>query len=63
MGIAVTGDREGGVCLLVGCLMSKQHASVSQGRICHTEIEVSDQTFSSSHSILTPGQQVPSLTL
>ena len=40
------------VCLLVGCLMSQQHASVSQGRICsdnfpccHTEIEVADQTF------------------
>ena len=41
-----------GVCLLVGCLTSQQHASVSQGRICsdncmccHTEIEVADQTF------------------
>ena len=40
------------VCLLVGCLMSQQHASVSQGRICsdnftccHTEVEVADQTF------------------
>ena len=39
-------------CLLVGCLTSQQHASISQGRICsddfacyHTEIEVSDQTF------------------
>ena len=39
-------------CLLVGCLTSQQHASVSQGRICsdnfaccHTEIEVADQTF------------------
>ena len=40
-------------CLLfVGCLTSKQHASVSQGRICsdnstcyHTEIEAADQTF------------------
>ena len=39
-------------CLLVGCLTSRQHASVSQGRICsdsctccHTEIEVADQTF------------------
>ena len=38
--------------LLVGCLTSQQHASVSQGRICsdnftccHTEIEVSDPTF------------------
>ena len=40
------------VCLLVGCLTSQQHASVSQGRICsdnftccHTEIGVADQTF------------------
>ena len=38
--------------LLVGCLTSQQHASVSLGRICtdnftccHTEIEVADQTF------------------
>ena len=38
--------------LFVGCLMSQQHASVSQGRICsdncmccQTEIEVADQTF------------------
>ena len=38
--------------MLVGCLTSQQHASVSQGRICsdsftccHTEIEVADQTF------------------
>ena len=37
---------------VVGCLTSQQHASVSQGRICpdnctccHTETEVSDQTF------------------
>ena len=36
----------------VGYLMSQQHASVSQGRICsdnftccHTEIELADQTF------------------
>ena len=41
-----------GFCLLVGCLSSQQHASVSQGRICtdnftccHTEIEAADQTF------------------
>ena len=40
------------VGLLVGCLTSQQHASVSQGRICsdnltccHTEVEVADQTF------------------
>ena len=38
------------VGLLVACLTSQQHASVSQGRICsdnftccHTEIEVADQ--------------------
>ena len=41
-----------GVCLLVACLTSQQHASVSQGRICsdnltccHTEMQVADQTF------------------
>ena len=28
------GECERFVCLLVGCLTSKQHASVSQGRIC-----------------------------
>ena len=40
------------VCLLVACLTSQQHASVSQGRICsdnftccHTEIEVAGPTF------------------
>ena len=40
------------VCLLLACLTSQQHASVSQGRICtdnftycHTEIEAADQTF------------------
>ena len=40
------------VCLLVGCLTSQQHPSVSQGRICtdnftccHTETEAADQTF------------------
>ena len=38
--------------LLVGCLTSQQHATVSQGRICtdnftccHTEMEAADQTF------------------
>ena len=41
-----------GVCLLVACLASQQHASVSQGRICsdnltccHTEIGDADPTF------------------
>ena len=40
------------VCLLVGCLTSQQHASISQGQICsdsftccHIETEVADQTF------------------
>ena len=39
-------------CLLVGCLTSRQHATVYQGRICldhctccHTEVEVAHQTF------------------
>ena len=39
------------VVVVVGCLTSQQHASVSQARICsdnctccHTEIEVADQT-------------------
>ena len=38
--------------LLLACLTSQQHASISRGRIysdnftcCHTEIEVADQTF------------------
>ena len=42
----------GFVCWLVACLTSKQHDSVSQGRICsdnftccHTEILDADQTF------------------
>ena len=45
-------ERERMLLLLVGCLTSQQHASVSQGRIssdnvtcCHTEIEVADPTF------------------
>ena len=45
-------DSKGQLLLLVGCLTSQQHASVSQGRICsdnftccHTEMEVADQTF------------------
>ena len=45
------------VCLLVGCLTSQQHASVSQGRICsykftccHAEIEVADPTFNVTQS-------------
>ena len=49
------------VCLLVGCLKSQQHASVSQGRICtdnftccHTEKLQIQLSTSPSHSILTP---------
>ena len=45
------------VSLLVCCLTSQQHASVSQGRTssnkftcCHTEMEVADQTFHLSQS-------------
>ena len=41
-----------GVCLLLACLTSQKHASVSQGLICtdnstccHTDIEVAHQTF------------------
>ena len=40
------------ILVLVGCLTSHQHASVSQGRICsdkftccHTEMQIADQTF------------------
>ena len=59
-------------CLLVGCLTSQQHASVSQGQICtdnftccHTEIEKLQVKLSTSpsHTILTPGRPVPALTL
>ena len=46
-------DDQGGIaCLLVGCLTSQQHASVSHGWICsdnftccHTETDVADPTF------------------
>ena len=45
------------VMLFVGCWMSQQQASVSQGQICsdkvtccHTEIEVADQTFHLTHA-------------
>ena len=54
--MSITGTTRPGkvgfVCLLVGCLTSQQHPSLSQGRICsdnftccHTETEVADQTF------------------
>ena len=52
--VAVCND--GAFCWLVACLTSKQHASVSQGRICtdnctccHTEIEVAGPTFYLTH--------------
>ena len=56
------------ICLLVDCLMSQQHANVSQGRICtdsftccHTEIEVADPTFYLTQSQCTDtGQTSPS---
>ena len=48
--------KNNGMMLFVGCLMSQQHASVSQGQICsgncmcncmcrYTQIGVADQTF------------------
>ena len=56
--------------LLVGCLTSQQHGSVAQGRICsdnctccHTQKLQIKLSISSIQSILTPGQQVPALTL
>ena len=46
--------------VVVGCLTSQQHATVSQGQICphkftccHTEIEVADQTFRPTQSQFT----------
>ena len=59
----VGGGYEDEMLLVIGCLTSQQHASVSQGRICsdnltcyHTEIEVADQTFHLTQSqYLTPG--------
>ena len=56
--------------LFVGVFTSQQHASASQGRICSDciaavlrlklQIKLS---ISPSHSVLTPGQPVPALTL
>ena len=31
-------------CLVLACLTSQQHASLSQGPICHTEVEAAEQT-------------------
>ena len=58
-------------CLLIGCLTSQQHASVSQGRICTVNFRAAtlreklqiQLSTSPSHSILTPGWPVPVLTL
>ena len=55
-------------CLLVGCLTSQQHTSVSYGWICsdnftccHTEIEAADQTFYLTQSQYTDtGLTIPS---
>ena len=48
------------ICLIVVCIASQQHASVSQGRICtdtftscHTEIEVADRIFYLTQSLYT----------
>ena len=55
--------------LFVGCLMSQQHASASQGRICSVPAATVRQKLqiklstSPSHSTLTLGQPVPALTL
>ena len=50
--LALSGHCQDCCGLLVGCLTSQQHASVSQGRscsdnctCCHTEMKVADQTF------------------
>ena len=55
---------------LLACIMSQQHASVCQGRICsdncaccHTEIEVADQTFYLTVSVEDTGRPVPPQTL
>ena len=62
-------DGEGLVGCLLACLMSQQHASVSQGRICsdkcmrcHTEIEVADQTFHLTQSLYTDTGPISSST-
>ena len=64
-------DSKSTLLLLVGCLTSQQHASVSQGQICsdsctccHTEVEVADQVFYIMQSECTDmGQPVSALTL
>ena len=55
---------------LLACFMSKQNCCVVQGRMCsdnctrcQTETEAADETILPIHSILTPGQPVPGLTL
>ena len=65
-----TGNQRVEFCWLVACLMSQQHASVSQGLTCsHNSTcvllrgdRVADQSISPSHRILTPGRPVPVLT-
>ena len=60
-----------GVCLLVGCLTSQQHASVSQGWICSDNFTAATLRWklrikpstSFSYSILRPDRPVPALTL
>ena len=57
------------VAVVVACLTSQQHASVSQGRICsdkltccHTEMEVADQTFHLTQSQYTDIRQIVPIT-
>ena len=56
-------------CLLVGCLMSQQHASVSTDGSAQTSFPATPRqklrikrSTSPSHSILTPSRPVPALT-
>ena len=57
--------------VVVRCLTSKQHASVFQGRSCSdsytsTILRLKSQiqlVLSTSHTVLTPGQAGPALTL
>ena len=51
------------VCLLVACLTSQQHSSVSQGRICSDSCTCCHTETEPSHSMLTPGRPVSALTL
>ena len=59
---------EGGVLLCAVCLTSQQHMSQARAckdnrTCCHTDKLQSKLTLSPSHSLLTPGQPVPAVTL